>query len=67
MQRSFCVCRVKYFCCNGISVLLTTNVKAIALVKEVNKHGVVEEAANLCFVNEEHGEDEESSRQENYL
>ena len=67
MQRSFCVYRIKYFSCNGISVLLTTNVKAIALVKEVNKHGVVEEAAYLCFADKEHREDEERSCQENNL
>ena len=61
MQRSFYVDRIKYFSCNGISVSLTTNVKAIALVKEVNKHGIVEEAAYLCFADKEYREDEKSS------
>ena len=35
------------------------NVSAVALVKEVNQYGVVEEAANLSSSNEPHRENEE--------
>ena len=35
------------------------NVSAVAFIKEVNQHGVIEEAANLSSCNEPYRENEE--------
>ena len=43
------------------------NVSAVAFIKEVNQHGVIEEAANLRPRDEPHREDEEGNGDKDYL